>query len=238
MPHAAGFRRDALMFGDEGRVMSIRNWRLLLLSSSALVLLCFAGVASSQAPETPPTTTAPETPPAEPPAPQPQQPAQPETPPPGTAPTVSVPQVTVEAPKRRPPRRAAPATPVRTAAPRPAPAPTPTPPTAPTTPPTTTTAGQPAAASPFQPPPSLNVITGSQIQASPAQSFGNLFFTMPGATSAGLARRGRCCAGSNPKQSVRYSRFFAHGAVALNSTVAGGVLISPVEGFPECRLGQ
>jgi iron complex outermembrane receptor protein len=53
--------------------------------------------------------------------------------------------------------------------------------------PTTTTAGQPAAASPFQPPPSLNIITGNQIQASQAQSFGNLFFTMPGATSAGLA---------------------------------------------------
>ncbi|MGA7487943.1 MAG: TonB-dependent receptor, partial [Xanthobacteraceae bacterium] len=35
--------------------------------------------------------------------------------------------------------------------------------------------------------PSLNAITSTQIQASQAQSFGNLFFTLPGATSAGLA---------------------------------------------------
>jgi len=48
--------------------------------------------------------------------------------------------------------------------------------------------GKPAATSPFnQPPASLSTITSSQIQASPAQSFGNLFFTLPGATSAGLA---------------------------------------------------
>jgi iron complex outermembrane recepter protein len=171
--------------------MSIRNRRLLLLSSSALMLLCFAGVASSQtpAPETPPTTTTPESPPAEAPAPQPAQPA-PETPQaePGAAPAVPIPQVTVEAPKPRPARRAAPAAPARTATrPPPAPTPAPTPPAAPTAPSTTTTAGQPATTSPFQPPPSLNTITGNQIQASPAQSFGNLFFTMPGATSAGLA---------------------------------------------------
>ena len=62
-------------------------------------------------------------------------------------------------------------------------APAPTPPATPTT----TTAGQPAAVSPFQPTPSLNTITTNQIQASQAPSFGNLFFTMPGATSAGLA---------------------------------------------------
>jgi hypothetical protein len=35
--------------------------------------------------------------------------------------------------------------------------------------------------------PSLDIITGNQIQASPAQSFGNLLFTTPGATSAGLS---------------------------------------------------
>jgi iron complex outermembrane recepter protein len=161
--------------------MSIRNRRLLLLSSSALMLLCFAGVAPSQTPA-PETPTTPQTPEA--PAPQPQQPAQPETPPTGTAPTVTVPQVTVEAPKPRPGRRAAPAAPVRRATrPAPAPRPTPTPPTTPTT----TAAGQPAAASPFQPPPSLDIINSNQIQASPAQSFGDLFFTLPGATSAGLA---------------------------------------------------
>jgi iron complex outermembrane recepter protein len=175
--------------------MSIRSRRLLLLSSSALVLLCFAGAASSQTPATPPetppaTTTPPETPPAPAPetlAPQSQQPA-PETPQaePGTPPAVPIPQVTVEAPKPRPARRTAPAAPARTTAPSPPP-PAPTTTTTPPAAPTTTTAGQPAAASPFQPPPSLNTITGNQIQASPAQSFGNLFFTMPGATSAGLA---------------------------------------------------
>jgi iron complex outermembrane receptor protein len=180
--------------------MSMGNRRLLLLSSSALMLLCFARVASSQAPEAPPATSAPETPAAAPqtPAATPQTPAaeapaqqgaQPETPPAGAAPTVTVPQVTVEAPKPRPARRAPPATPARTATrppPAPARAPAPTPPTAPTAP-STNTAGEPAAASPFQPPPSLSAITGNQIQASQAQSFGNLFFTMPGATSAGLA---------------------------------------------------
>jgi iron complex outermembrane receptor protein len=171
--------------------MSIRNRRLLLLSSSALVLLCFAGIASSQTPaqETPPTTTTPETPqtpPTQVPAPQPQQGA-PETPPTGAAPTVTVPQVTVEAPKPRPARRAAPAAPSRTAVrPAPRPAPPPAPATTPTTTPTTTTAGQPPASS-FQPPPSLNTLNSNQIQASQAQSFGNLFFTLPGATSAGLA---------------------------------------------------
>jgi iron complex outermembrane receptor protein len=159
--------------------MSIRNRRLLLLSSSALMLLCFAGVAPSQTP-TPETPTTPQTPPAE----APQQGA-PETPPTGAAPTVTVPQVTVEAPKPRPARRAAPAAPARTAT-RPPPAPRPTPPTPPTTP-ATTTAGQPAAASPFQPPPSLDIITNNQIQASPAQNLGNLLFTTPGATSAGLS---------------------------------------------------
>src|SRR5262249_26588748 len=39
--------------------------------------------------------------------------------------------------------------------------------------PSTSTAGEPAAPSPFQPPPSLGIITGTQIQASQAQSFGN-----------------------------------------------------------------
>jgi iron complex outermembrane recepter protein len=176
--------------------MSIHRRRALLLSSSTLVLLYFAGAASSQtpptSPESPPaTTTPPETPATTAPAPETpaSQPAQPasETPPtaPETAPAVAIPQVTVEASKSRP-ARTAPAAPARTATPSPPP---PAPPTTTTPPaaPTTTTAGQPAAASPFQPPPSLNTITGNQIQASPAQSFGNLFFTMPGATSAGLA---------------------------------------------------
>jgi iron complex outermembrane recepter protein len=168
--------------------MSMRNRRLLLLSSSALMLLCFAGAASSQAPEIPPATTAPETstatpqtPPAEAPPPQPQQGAKPETPPSSAAPTITVPQVTVEAPKPKP-ARAAPAAPAR-AATRPPPAPAPTP----STTATTTTPGQPAAASSFQPPSSLTTLNSDQIQASQSQSVGGLFFTMPGATSAGLA---------------------------------------------------
>jgi iron complex outermembrane receptor protein len=196
------FRRHASIVGadgvvpvkDVGRVMSIHRRRVLLLSSSALVLFCFAGIASSQTPaappETPPaTTTPPETPPTpapETPAPQPSPPA-PETPQaePGTAPAVAIPQVTVEAPKPRPARRTAPAAPARTTTPSPPP-PAPPATTTPTTTPTTTTAGQPAAASP-QPPPSLNTLNSAQIQASESKSLGGLLFTMPGATSAGLA---------------------------------------------------
>jgi len=159
------------------------------------VLLCLAGVASSQTPapppETPPaTTTTPEAPPPSTPAPeapppQSQQPA-PETPQaePGIPQAVPIPQVTVEAPKPRPARRTAPAAPARTATPSPPPAPPTT--TPPTTPSTTTTAGQPAATSP-QPPPSLNTLNSAQIQASESKSLGGLLFTMPGATSAGLA---------------------------------------------------
>src|SRR6516165_3038692 len=189
------FRRHASIVGADGasfpsriggRVMSIHKRRALLLSSSALVLLCFAGVAS------PPTTTTPsETPPTptpapETPAPQPAQPT-PAAPPaePGTPPAVAIPQVTVEAPKPRPARRTAPAAPARTTTPSPPPPALPTTTTPPTTP-TTTTAGQPAATSP-QPPPSLNTLNSAQIQASQSNSLGGLLFTMPGATSAGLA---------------------------------------------------
>jgi iron complex outermembrane receptor protein len=169
---------------------------LLLLSSSALVALCFAGVAWAQAPATPETTTptTPQTPapqapqitptPAPQTAPETPQPA-PETPqaaPPGTVP---VPTVTVTPPPRARTGAARPAAPARTTAappPRPTPAPAPTPPTTPTT----TTAGQ-AAPSAFQPPPSVSTLNSSQISASQAQSVGGLFFTLPGATSAGLA---------------------------------------------------
>ena len=166
--------------------MSIRSRRLLLLGSSALVLLCFAGIASSQTTETPPETPATPSPAPETPAPQPSQPA-PETPKaePGIPPAVQVPQVTVEAPKPRSARRTAPAAPARTTAPAPPP-PAP-PPTTTTTTSTTTTAGQPAAPSPFQPPPSLTTLNSEQIQASQSNSLGGLFFTLPGATSAGLA---------------------------------------------------
>src|SRR5262249_10893077 len=97
-----------------------------------------------------------------------------------------IPKARVKAPKRRSARRTAPAAPARTAAPSPPP---PAPPTTtpPTTPSTTATAGQPAAASPFQPPPSLTTLNSEQIQASESKSLGGLLFTMPGATSAGLA---------------------------------------------------
>src|SRR6476660_19754 len=83
-----------------GAVMSIRKRRLHLLSSSALVLLCFTGVAASQtpAPEPPPTSSppAPETPAT--PVPQ----TTPDAPPQATqtAPTLTVPTVTVTAPPR------------------------------------------------------------------------------------------------------------------------------------------
>jgi len=156
--------------------MSISTRRLLLLSSSALVALCFAGAASSQTPPTPSDTPPTTTPPAlEAPASQGPQ-AAPEAPQaaPQTEPSVSIPTVTVTAPPPRPRvRTARPAAPARVTTPPPPP-PTPTP--TPTATPSATTAGQPAATSPFnQPPASLNTITSSQIQASPAQSFGNLF---------------------------------------------------------------
>src|SRR5262249_23601657 len=106
---------------------------------------------------------------------------------PGTAPAVAIPQVTVEAPKPRPARRTAPAGPARTTTPSPPPPAPPTTTTPPTTPTTTTTAGQPAAPSPLQPPPSLNTLNSDQIQGSQSNSLGGLLFTMPGATSAGLA---------------------------------------------------
>ncbi len=167
--------------------MSIRSRRLLLLSGSALMALCFAGVASSQTPappaETPPATTP--TPPASGAAPSqaPQTTSPVPQAAPQTTPSIAVPTVTVTAPRRPRVRTARPAAAARTSAPAPSrPAPAATPPTAPTA----TTAGPPAA-SPFQPAPSLNTVTGDQIQATQAQSFGDLFFTKPGATSAGLA---------------------------------------------------
>ena len=67
---AAPDRRDAPIVGGERLVpqelvveMSIRNRRFLLLSSSALMALCFAGIASSQTPATPAPTPQ-KTPPA------------------------------------------------------------------------------------------------------------------------------------------------------------------------------
>jgi iron complex outermembrane recepter protein len=160
--------------------MSIRSRRLLFLGSSALMALSLAGAASSQTPSTPEETPQTTTPPASE-TPAPETTPTPPTATPGSSP---LPPVTVEARRRRPARQAAPAAPARPTTPS---APRTTPAT--TTPATPSTGAQPtaAAASPFQPTPSLNTVTGTQIQASQAQSFGNLFFTMPGATSAGLA---------------------------------------------------
>src|SRR5262245_13790674 len=162
--------------------MSVRSRRLLLLSSSALMALCFmafrfTGVAWSQTPSTPAETPQTATQPA------PEPPAQQATPPsaePGSSP---LPPVTVEARRRKPARQAAPAAPARSTTSS-APRTTPT-----TTTPATPSTAQPAApaTSPFQPTPALNTVTSNQIQASQAQSFGDLFFTKPGATSAGLA---------------------------------------------------
>ena len=67
--------------------MCIRKRRLLLLSSSTLMLICFTGIASTQtpAPETPPAATAPE--------------AQPSTPAPQAPPATTAPQTSpAEAP--------------------------------------------------------------------------------------------------------------------------------------------
>src|SRR5262249_21536801 len=130
------FRRYALMVGADGnrsrrdvRVMSIHSRRLLLLSSSALALLCFAGIASPQTPvcsrgsapprppPAPPRTrtarAAPPPPPArDPPAPHPPPPP-PEppqaAPPPPPAPPI--PQAGGEPPNPRPAGRPAPAAP-------------------------------------------------------------------------------------------------------------------------------
>ena len=104
-------------------MMSIRNRRLLLLSSSALVLLCFAGVALSQTPaappETPPATTTPQTPPATTTPQTPPATTTPETPPattpqapptPTPAPETPAPQPSQPAPEA-PPTAAAPSVP-------------------------------------------------------------------------------------------------------------------------------
>jgi opacity protein-like surface antigen/outer membrane receptor protein involved in Fe transport len=123
--------------------MSMRQKRLVLLGSSALMLLCLAGAATSQTPDAAPTTTppsgpppaAPETPASQTPAPAapaPQPPpsaAQPQITPaaPGTT---TVPTITVTAPPKSPPRTPPRTPPEQPATPAP-PAPAVTAPTAP-----------------------------------------------------------------------------------------------------------
>src|SRR5271166_5883936 len=122
--------------------MSMRQKRLMLLGSSALMLLCLAGAATSQTRDTAPATTnPPESPPTVPETPASQTPQPPAaTPPPQSTPaapgTVPVPTVTVTPPP-------APRTPLRQppAAPAPSPSPeravrAPAPPQRPASPPT------------------------------------------------------------------------------------------------------
>ena len=148
--------------------MSARNSVFLLSSSSALVLLSLAGVAVSQTPSA-----------QTPQAPQDASPSSQAPPPletPQTEPTPQAPLPPVDVTARRP-RTTTPAQ--RGAA---APTPRPRVQTPVATPQATPT--PPAAQQPFLP---LTAITSGQIQASTSTNFGDLFFTTPGATSAGLA---------------------------------------------------
>ena len=144
--------------------MSTRNRRWALLSSSALALACcLAHGAQSQTPAEPPQAV---------PAPTPAQAPPPAPGPAPTTPPIVVPPVTVTPPPppRRPrPARAAPAAPRVT--------PAAAPPVAPAT----------TARSSRQPYAPLSTIPSGEIQTSPAQSFGDVFFTQPGATSSTFA---------------------------------------------------
>ncbi len=156
--------------------MTIRDGRLILLSSCSALMLQFhvVGIAKAQTPPAPPpvpqqTQDAPK--PAEPPEPPKDAPS----PAPGTQ--TPLPEVKVMAPKprARPARSARPAAPSRIV--RRAP-PVRTPAAAPPA------AATPVATVPFAP---LAAIASGQIQQSTSTNFGNLFFTVPGATAAGLA---------------------------------------------------
>ncbi len=156
--------------------MSAPNSRFLLSSSSALVLLSLAGVAVSQTPPAQPPQA--QTPSAQTPqapqdaSPSSQAPPPPETPQTEPTPQPSLPPVDVTARRPRattPAQRGTPAPAPRAQTPVATPQATPTP---------------PAAQQPFVP---LTAITSGQIQASTSTNFGDLFFTTPGATSAGLA---------------------------------------------------
>ena len=161
--------------------MLIRNRRWVFLSSSALAIACcLASGAQSQttsepapAPTPAPTPAPAPTPPAAqtPPAPTPTPTPAAEAP---QTPTISVPPVTVTAPP--PPRRPGPARPAQAAPARVTPAPA-TPPVTPTTTPRAST-------QPYAP---LGTITSGQIQQTPTQNFGDVFFTQPGATSSTFA---------------------------------------------------
>ncbi|MGY3489385.1 iron complex outermembrane receptor protein [Bradyrhizobium sp. USDA 4011] len=165
--------------------------RRALLGSTSVALICLHGIAAAQQAAPPPTgspaaTPATQQPPAAPDAPAPRPTATPDaatsapaTQPPAAAPAqangpaeVEIPQVTVEGRQPKPTRRTTRHEPAGRTNARPTPAP-PAP-------------APPAVASdtsPFAP----SALTGSQIQSSTSPSFGNLFFTAPGATSAGLS---------------------------------------------------
>jgi len=154
--------------------MFVRHRRWILLSSSALAIACcLASAARSQTAAEPPPAPTPAPAPAQAPAATP--PAAQTTPAPApaeTTPAVAVPTVTITEPP--PPRRPRPARPARAAAPREAPPPAAPPQVAPTI-------------APRQPYAPLNTITSGEIQQLPAQSFGDIFFTQPGATSSTFA---------------------------------------------------
>ncbi|MBR0957246.1 TonB-dependent receptor domain-containing protein [Bradyrhizobium japonicum] len=159
--------------------------RRSLLGTTSVALICLHGIAAAQQ-AAPPSTGGPSAPPAAqsepsatpdpsnaPPSATPAAPASPATAErpaqAGSPAEVDIPQVTVEARQPRPARRATRNEPTGR--------PTPTR-SAPATPPA-------VASSP--PPFAPSALTGDQIQASTSPSFGNLFFTAPGATSAGIS---------------------------------------------------
>ena len=173
--------------------------RRALLGTTSVALICLHGIAAAQqaapppadAPAAPPAAQtqpsaapdAPSAPPsgASPPAPSGNAPPSTAAQPPSAAPPaqaagpaeVEIPQVTVEGRQPRATRRTSREAPAGRTAARPAPAP------AAATPPPAVASAPP----PFAP----SAMTGDQIQSSTSPSFGNLFFTAPGATSAGLA---------------------------------------------------
>ncbi|MFT4115556.1 TonB-dependent receptor domain-containing protein [Bradyrhizobium sp.] len=155
--------------------MRVRVVRRALLGTTSVALICLHGIASAQQAAPAPTDGAVAAPaaPVPPAAPAPSDasapPAQPPTPQAGAPAEIDIPQVTVEGRQPKATRRATRDIPARRTASAPAAAPSP-----------------PAVASdasPFTP----SALSGNQIQSSTSPSFGNLFFTAPGATSAGLS---------------------------------------------------
>ncbi|WP_315836134.1 TonB-dependent receptor domain-containing protein [Bradyrhizobium prioriisuperbiae] len=148
----------------------MRFTRLALLSSSALALVSWSAVVNAQVAPEPSATPAAQAPQSQPDAQSPSSAASAPAASPSAPAEIDIPQVNVEGRQPKPARRVA----------RAAPAPRFTPP--PTAP------AQAAPVSPFPAPSaSLSGLTSSQLQSNSSGSFSNSFFTMPGATSAGLS---------------------------------------------------